>query len=418
MPVEDKLAEPTDPELRAVLDRFSTAFENADVGLLADLLRQDAVLEMPPLLTWFAGREAVVRFLGATPLFAMPGGFRLIPVAANGQPGFAVYVRAGDGAFHPHGVTVLSVTTTGIARIVTFLDPDLAASFGLPAEYPASVATSASLAGLSSRPPRAGGQMSSDLRRIIMGYGQITGATAVVTGASRGFGRGIAVALSNAGARVIGIARERGPLEELRAELGESFTAVTADAADPVAAGHLMDAYRPAILVLNAGASPLPRPVQRHTWETFSRNWEVDVKQAFHWTREALLAPLAPGSTVIALSSGAALRGSPLSGGYAGAKAAIKWLTSYAAEESAREGLGIRFVSLLPQLTSETELGAAAVAAYAARYGLTQAAYIERLGGQVLTPDDAGKAVTDLIAGSGYDQDAYLLTAAGLTPLP
>src|ERR1700749_3973290 len=57
MPVEDKLAEPTDPELRAVLDRFSAAFENADVGLLADLLRQDAVLEMPPLLTWFAGRE-------------------------------------------------------------------------------------------------------------------------------------------------------------------------------------------------------------------------------------------------------------------------------------------------------------------------------------------------------------------------
>jgi NAD(P)-dependent dehydrogenase (short-subunit alcohol dehydrogenase family) len=260
--------------------------------------------------------------------------------------------------------------------------------------------------------------MSSDLRRIVMGDGQVTGTTAVVTGASRGLGRGIAVALGNAGARVIGIARERGPLEELRSELGESFTAVTADAADPVAAGHLIDAYRPAILVLNAGASPLPRPVQRHTWETFSRTWEVDVKQAFHWTREALLAPLAPGSTVIALSSGAALRGSPLSGGYAGAKAAIKWLTSYAAEESAREGLGIRFVSLLPQLTPETELGAAAVAAYAARYGLTQAAYIERLGGQVLTPDYAGKAVTDLITGPGYDQDAYLLTAAGLTPLP
>src|SRR5215475_3626045 len=52
MPAEDKLAEPTDPELRAVLDRFASAFENADVRLLAELLRQDAVLEMPPLLTW------------------------------------------------------------------------------------------------------------------------------------------------------------------------------------------------------------------------------------------------------------------------------------------------------------------------------------------------------------------------------
>lgn len=251
-----------------------------------------------------------------------------------------------------------------------------------------------------------------------MGDGQITGVTAVVTGASRGLGRGIAVALSNAGARVIGIARERGPLEELRSELGDSFTAVTADAADPVAAGHLVDAYRPGILVLNAGASPLPRPIQRHTWETFSRNWDVDVKQAFHWTREALTTPLAPGSTVIALSSGAALRGSPLSGGYAGAKAAIRFLTAYAAEESAREGLGIRFVSLLPQITPKTDLGAAAVAAYATRYGITEAAYLDNLGGQALTPEQAGKAVTDLVTGAGGDKEAYLLTAAGLNPLP
>jgi short-subunit dehydrogenase len=85
---------------------------------------------------------------------------------------------------------------------------------------------------------------------------QIPGATALVTGASRGFGRGIAIALSRAGARVVGIARDRGPLEELRAELSGSFTAVAADAADPNLAGRLIDVYRPAILVLNAGATP------------------------------------------------------------------------------------------------------------------------------------------------------------------
>jgi RNA polymerase sigma-70 factor (ECF subfamily) len=324
MPAEDELAEPTEPELRAVLERFSSAFENADARLLAELLRQDAVLEMPPMKAWFAGREAVTRFFGAISQFAAPGGFRMTTTAANGQPAFAVYGRGADGSFHLHGLTVLSVTKTGIARIVSFLDPGLAASFGLPRDYPPDAATAASAAGLPSRPSAEGGLVSGDLRRIIMADGQISGVTALVTGASRGLGRGIAVALSSAGARVIGVARGRGPLEELRSELGESFTAVTADAADPVAAGHLIDAYRPGILVLNAGASPLPRPIQRHTWETFSRTWEVDVKQAFHWTREALLAPLAPGSTVIALSSGAALRGSPLSGGYAGAKAAIR----------------------------------------------------------------------------------------------
>jgi RNA polymerase sigma-70 factor (ECF subfamily) len=151
MPAEDKLAEPTDPELRAVLERFSSAFENADVGLLAELLRQDAVLEMPPTLTWFAGREAVTRFFAATPPFAAPGRFRLITMAANGQPAFAVYVRGTDGAFHSHALTVLSVTATGIARIVTFLDPDLATSFGLPLEFPAPAATPASPAGLAGR---------------------------------------------------------------------------------------------------------------------------------------------------------------------------------------------------------------------------------------------------------------------------
>ena len=243
---------------------------------------------------------------------------------------------------------------------------------------------------------------------------EITGAAALVTGASRGFGSGIATALSKAGANVVGVARDRGPLEELRAQLGESFTAVPADAADPVVAGQLIDAYRPAILVLNAGATPLPRPVQHHTWQTFSRNWDVDVAHVFHWVREALLAPLAPGSVVITLSSGAALRGSPLSGGYAGAKAAIRFLTAYAAEESQRAALGIRFVSVLPQLTPATALGAVFAAAYAARQGGDAA---PSTSGPALTPEQAGQAIVDL-TGPGWDQDAYLLTAAGLRPLP
>ncbi|HEY6313736.1 MAG TPA: SDR family oxidoreductase [Streptosporangiaceae bacterium] len=244
---------------------------------------------------------------------------------------------------------------------------------------------------------------------------ELAGATALVTGASRGFGRGIATALSRAGAQVVGVARDRGPLEELRAELGGSFTAVSADAADPVAAGQLIDTWRPAVLVLNAGATPLPRPIQNHTWQTFSRNWEVDVAHVFHWTREALLAPLAPGSVVVTMSSGAALRGSPLSGGYAGAKAAIRWLTTYAAEESGRADLGIRFVSVLPQLTAATALGAVFAAAYAARQGADGAV---SGGGPALTTDQVGQAITDLATGDAYDQDAYLITAAGLRPMP
>ena len=76
-----------------------------------------------------------------------------------------------------------------------------------------------------------------------------------------------------------------------------------------------------------------PRPLLRlqdQTWDNFSTNWNVDVRQTFNFVREALGTPLDPGSVVISLSSGAALRGSPLSGGYAGAKATIRFISSYA----------------------------------------------------------------------------------------
>jgi hypothetical protein len=150
----------------------------------------------------------------------------------------------------------------------------------------------------------------------------------------------------------------------------------------------------------------------------------VDVQHAFNWTREALLTPLEPGSTVVTLSSGAAIFGSPLSGGYAGAKSAIRFLTAYAAEESAREKLGIRFVSLLPQLTPATALGAVFADAYAAREGNGAArraggpALMPERVGPALTPERVGQAVTTLIAGPDPEQNAYMLAAAGLRPLP
>lgn len=238
--------------------------------------------------------------------------------------------------------------------------------------------------------------------------------TALVTGASRGFGRAIATALHGAGANVVGVARDGARLEEVRAGLGASFTPVVADAADPAVADRLLPEHRPTILVLNAGAAPVAVPVHEQTWETFSRNWETDVRHAFHWTRRALLMPLAPGSVVIAVSSGAALGGSPLSGGYAGAKATIRFLASYAGAESQRGGLGIRFVCVLPALTPVTELGSGAVAAYAAREGVDVPAFLQGRG-PVLTAARVGDAILELVAGTGHD--AYLLGPSGLSPV-
>lgn len=249
-----------------------------------------------------------------------------------------------------------------------------------------------------------------------MSADQLSATTALVTGASRGLGRGVAAALVNAGAIVVGVARDGGRLEDARAEMGDRFIPVAADAADPVTAGQLIDKYTPRLLVLAAGATPLSRPVQHQTWQSFSRNWEVDVQQVFHWTREALLRPLEPGSVVIAFSSGAVIAGSPLSGGYAGAKAAIRYITSYAAEESARDKLAIKFISLLPQLTPATELGAAAVASYAARAGQDVGAFTAARG-PALTPGDAGKAVIELATDASRAAGSYLLSASGCKQL-
>ena len=136
LPAEEDTAEPNDPGQRAALDRFAAAFENADADALAELLRKDAVLEMPPLVGWFAGRDAIRAFFAAQVL-TEPGMFRLVPTAANGQPAFAAYQREPDGTYRAYAVTVPTVTTTGIARIVTFFDPGLFGPFGLPAAIPA-----------------------------------------------------------------------------------------------------------------------------------------------------------------------------------------------------------------------------------------------------------------------------------------
>ena len=81
---EDEVAEPAEPDRRAVLDRFAAAIENADGSALAELLREDVALEMPPLLTWFTGRPTVAGFIAAH-FLTEPGGLRLVPVRRTGS---------------------------------------------------------------------------------------------------------------------------------------------------------------------------------------------------------------------------------------------------------------------------------------------------------------------------------------------
>jgi NAD(P)-dependent dehydrogenase (short-subunit alcohol dehydrogenase family) len=244
----------------------------------------------------------------------------------------------------------------------------------------------------------------------------VTQRSAMVVGASRGLGRGIAAALAGAGIPVIAVSRTERALADLAAT--RSIHAEVADATDPTVAGSLLDRHEPQALVLVAGAAPLVRPLQHQTWETFSANWLTDVRMTFHWLREALLKPLRPGSRVVVMSSGAALQGSPLSGGYAGAKATQRFIAAYAQEEANRDELGITFTSILPRITPLTDLGRPAVTAYAARGGQTEEEYMQQMGPPV-TPEAAGSAVLDLIQADARSlAPAYLLTGAGLQQLP
>jgi RNA polymerase sigma-70 factor, ECF subfamily len=130
---ENEISEPADPGDLALLNRYARAFETADIAALTELLRKDAVLEMPPLPTWYAGRDNVGLFLG-THVLRKPGTFKLFPTAANGQPALAEYQRGPDGVYRAFGVQVLTVSAAGIVRIVAFLDPALPVKSGFPAE--------------------------------------------------------------------------------------------------------------------------------------------------------------------------------------------------------------------------------------------------------------------------------------------
>jgi NAD(P)-dependent dehydrogenase (short-subunit alcohol dehydrogenase family) len=244
----------------------------------------------------------------------------------------------------------------------------------------------------------------------------LSGKTTVVVGASRGLGRGIATALAEAGASVVAVGRTAAACTEPANGAG-TIEPEIADARDATVAGSLLDRYEPQAVILVAGASPLMRPLQHQTWETFSVNWHTDVKIAFHWLREALLKPLRPGSTVVVVSSGAAVAGSPLSGGYAGAKATQRFITGYAQEEATRAGLGITFTAVLPRITPLTGLGRPAVRAYAARNGQPEEDYLQQMG-EPLTPQVAGAALVELVrADAATVAPGYLLTGAGLQTL-
>jgi len=219
---------------------------------------------------------------------------------------------------------------------------------------------------------------------------------ALVIGAGSGVGHATADALTAAGAHVLAAGRER-------------------DATDPEQVAALLAEADPDLVVVAAGTRPRMVSIEEQTWESFSAPWDVDVKLAFEVGRAALARPLRPGSTVVIVSSGAGLAGSPLSGGYAGAKRMQMFLAGYLQSAADARELGIRFVALAPrQFLEGTVIGEAAAAAYGAEIGESAQTYIKRF---PVPLDAAGvaRAILSIAAGEEHRETTLLaVTGTGL----
>jgi len=131
-PALEQLREPADPTERAVVERYLTAFEAADVPSLTRLLAADVVLEMPPVPLWLHGRAHYREFMER--VFVRRGtGWRLVPVQANGSTALAAYAPdPATGGVRAHSLQVFTVAHGLVRRCVTFADPAVLGLFDLP----------------------------------------------------------------------------------------------------------------------------------------------------------------------------------------------------------------------------------------------------------------------------------------------
>jgi RNA polymerase sigma-70 factor (ECF subfamily) len=123
-----------DEALGELVERYVAAWERNDVDAVVALLAEDARMTMPPLPSWYSGREAVAAFLRGWPLGDdHQGRWRLVPTRANAQPALAGYIwDQAAGAFMQHSVSVLTLRGSEIEEITAFLAPPSFAHFGLP----------------------------------------------------------------------------------------------------------------------------------------------------------------------------------------------------------------------------------------------------------------------------------------------
>jgi 3-oxoacyl-[acyl-carrier protein] reductase len=241
--------------------------------------------------------------------------------------------------------------------------------------------------------------------------------SALIVGGSRGVGRDLALKLSRQGVRTVTVARNQADLDTLTAQ-APTITTIAADASTDGTAARLLAETSPDLLILSGGHQPKMASITDLSWHDFSANWNADTKITFEFIKAALLAPMPEGAAIVTLSSGAALGGSPLSGGYAGAKKMQHFVSNYGAWEANRRALGLKFYTVYPkQLIAGTSNADTASAAYAAARSVSQEKFMSQWD-KPLTVEIVADGVLDILSGQDIAKGgAYTIMGTGVEAL-
>jgi NAD(P)-dependent dehydrogenase (short-subunit alcohol dehydrogenase family) len=179
----------------------------------------------------------------------------------------------------------------------------------------------------------------------------LTGQTAVVTGASSGIGRAIAEALAEAGTNLVLVGRDAARLSETEAgvrDRGVAAESVTVELTDDNAPQAIVDAANRRFggfkILVNCAGIFEPQPFATQPLESFDRQMAVNVRAPFALT-QAALSNLSPGGAVINISSIAGYSGFPQSAAYCASKGAIELMTRALAAELGPEGIRVNCVA-------------------------------------------------------------------------
>jgi RNA polymerase sigma-70 factor (TIGR02960 family) len=121
------------PAEDAIVSKFVSAYQAADLDALVAVLTDDVFISMPPMPFEYEGRDVATRFFAS--IFGAGRRFDLVPTRANGQPAFGAYLRGPTGTRHGVGLFVLTLTGDRIGALTRF-ENSVLPWFGLPRSLP------------------------------------------------------------------------------------------------------------------------------------------------------------------------------------------------------------------------------------------------------------------------------------------